>query len=106
TRLVIVWQGGPARLLANGFVMFGDRHEQMVIGGGGKVSVGAEIVSRQTTQLRLGTDATILSRIVAPYAEVNVPSRTTVRAPLYGKVVRVEPDSIIGKPYTAPTACE
>ena len=101
--LVVMWQGGPARLLVKDLVTFGGRHQQTVVGGRRNATPNAvEIFSRQTALLRLGTDATIFSRILAPFAEVNVPSRTTVHAPLYGKVVRVEPNSIIGQPVAPP----
>ncbi|HEY3500507.1 MAG TPA: hypothetical protein VGK73_37700 [Polyangiaceae bacterium] len=105
--LVVMWQGGPAKLLARDLVTFGDRHEQTIVGGRGNDTPNAvEVLSRQTALLRLGTDARILSRILAPFAEVSVPSRTTVYAPLYGKVVRVDPDSVIGQPVAStPNVC-
>jgi hypothetical protein len=104
--LVVIWQGGPARLLVRDLATFGDRHQQTAVGNKGS-SAPAEIYSRQTAQLRLGTDASFISRVLAPFAEVNVPSRTTVHAPLYGKIVRVEPDSVIGKTVgPTPSLCQ
>lgn len=103
--LVVLWQGGTARILSNS-VSFGDRHDQLVTGTT-SVASALEVISTQNAQLRLGTDSTIAARIMAPSAEVNVPSRTLVQAPLYGRIVRVEPDSTIGKPVAPlPTLCQ
>lgn len=106
--VVGVWQGQPARLLVSGGVMFGDRHQQSISRPGSNANTRAGIVlySLQSDQLRLGTDSVIYSQIIAPFAEVSVPSRTDVRAPIYGRNVRVEPDSSIGAPVSQPNACQ
>lgn len=109
SRLVALWRGEPARLLVSDGMMFGDRHQQSVSRPGNNANSRAAIViySLQTDQLRLGTDSLIHSQIIAPFAEVSVPPRTTVRAALYGRGVRVEPDSSIGAPVTGqPSACQ
>lgn len=106
-KLVTMWDGGTTRLLVGTTLSIGDRHAQSVVGGTGNSTPNAlEIISKQTAQLRLGTDTTIVGRVMAPAAEVDVPSRTTILGPLYGKIVRVEPDSIVGKPTgPAPSVC-
>jgi hypothetical protein len=107
--LVGVWQGLPARLLVSDGVMFGDRHQQSISKRGSNTATRAAIAvySQQAHQLRLGTDSVIYSQIIAPFAEVSVPSRTAVRAPIYGRNVVVEPDSSIGSPVAGqPNACQ
>lgn len=109
SRLVALWQGQPARFLVSDGVMFGDRHQQSVSRPSSNTNTRAAVAiySLQDDQLRLGTDSVVYSQIVAPFAEVNVPPRTQVRAPLYGKWVRIEPDSAIGAPVgEPPTACQ
>lgn len=109
SNLVGVWQGQPARLLVADGVMFGDRHQQTISKPGNNTNTraGIAIYSLQSHQLRLGTDSVIYSQVIAPLAEVSVPPRTAVHAPLYGRNVVVEPDSSIGGPVSGqPNACQ
>lgn len=109
SKLVGLWRGEPARFLVSEGVMFGDRHQQS-ISKPGNAALSRSVISvysLQSHQLRLGTDSTIYTQILAPFAEVSVPPRTRVHAPLYGKSVRIEPDSFIGTPVNAqPNACQ
>jgi hypothetical protein len=103
TQLRAVWDGGPATIIANR-VSFGDRHRQSIDGGGKNA---LRVYSMQNTQLRLGVGSVVEAQIVAPFAEVNVPSFTHAYGRLYGKIVRVEPDSVIGKEVAVtPTVCQ
>ncbi len=107
--LIGLWRGAPAELFVQDGVMFGDRHSQRVLKAANTTSTRSAVVlySLQQSQLRLGTDSTIVTQVIAPNAEVNVPSRTSVKAPLYGRVVRIEPDASVGNPFNnQPNACQ
>lgn len=107
SRLVGVWKGAPASLFVTEGIMFGDRHRQTAARSSDNANSRAaiSIYSLQQQQLRLGTDSTIISQIIAPFAEVNVPPRAVVNAPLYGRIVHIEPDATIGA-FTQPNACQ